>query len=121
MRYIKLLSFYRHEHNTNKRMVGERELVGIVQGEDNLGKISELVYDCFNAVKPTYYFDVDGKQVDYITHATFIANHSFTAYDDGTYWVYPMLTFEDRGTYNAVILRITYYERKLQDAPAESK
>jgi hypothetical protein len=98
-------------------MVGERELVGIVQGEDNLGKTSDLVYDCFDTLKPTYYFSADGKQVDYITHAEFIASHSFKAYDDGVYWVYPMLTFEDRGAYNAVTLRITYYERKLIDAP----
>lgn len=105
---IRLLKYW----SAGKKANGERELVGHVQPLDGIGGTSQYVYDCFDAQKPTYYFDASGNQVSYLEHARFIADNSFEDYENGGSWIYPMLTFEDRGDYNAVILKITYYERK---------
>lgn len=62
--------------------------------------------------KPTYYFRVDGAEVSYIEHAAFISAHSGEDPEMPGYWRYPMLDFQDRGHYNAIILRVTRYESK---------
>lgn len=110
---IQLLKFWSNGDKT----VDGRKLVGHAQPTDGMGRLADSVYDCFDTQKPTYYFNPNGSQVSYFDHAKFIADNSFEDFNNGRWWVYPMLTFEDRGEYNAVILKITYYERKPVDAP----
>lgn len=114
---IKMLRFW----SSGAKTVEGRELIGMVQGDDGMGRPSDLVYDCFKVVKPTYYYDGKGEPVDYITHAQFIANNSFQIYGENGGWCYPMLTFEDKGDFYAVTLRITHYELKPSNAPKLEK